>query len=137
MLAAPVSIMPVLKMVGLQCRSTTQFTRILCNVTIVRVKARAYQQVAEIEQWLDLFLQAERSTRSQRYHIIVQRHLEAGWMQWFDRLTIHNQGDGTAVLSGDITDQAALHGVLIKIRDIGLPLLAVQRQDAPDQDEAV
>ena len=62
---------------------------------------------------------------------------QKGWVQWFDGLTIHNQGDGTAVLSGDIPDQAALHGVLIKICDIGLPLLAVQQQDAPDQDEAV
>ena len=61
------------------------------------------------------------------YHITVQGHLDAGWARWFDELTITNAADGTAVLSGPICDQAALHGVLVKIRDLGLPLLAVQR----------
>ena len=63
------------------------------------------------------------------YRIIVQGHLDAGWAQWFDGLAIDNEADGTAVLSGQIGDQAALHGVLVKIRDLGLPLIAVQRLD--------
>jgi hypothetical protein len=61
------------------------------------------------------------------YHIKVQGHLDAGWARWFDGLAITNEVDGTAVLSGRVGDQAALHGVLIKIRDLGLPLIAVQR----------
>lgn len=61
------------------------------------------------------------------YQIIVQGHLDAGWEDWFDGLSITNAADGTAVLVGQIRDQAALHGVLMKIRDLGLPLLAVQR----------
>lgn len=61
------------------------------------------------------------------YHITIQGHLDAGWARWFDGLAITNAADGTAVLSGQICDQAALHGVLIKIRDLGLPLIAVQR----------
>jgi hypothetical protein len=65
------------------------------------------------------------------YCITIQGHLDAGWARWFDGLTISNKADGTAVLSGRIGDQAALHGVLIKIRDLGLPLLAVQRLDQP------
>jgi hypothetical protein len=61
------------------------------------------------------------------YQITVQGHLDAGWMRWFEGLAITNEADGTAILSGQICDQAALHGVLIKIRDLGLPLIAVQR----------
>lgn len=68
---------------------------------------------------------------SDYYRITVQGHLDAGWMRWFDGLTIANEADGTAILSGPIGDQAALHGVLVKIRDLGLPLLAVQRADEP------
>ena len=59
------------------------------------------------------------------YHITVQGHLEAHWAAWFDGLTITNGSNGEAVLAGPVTDQAALWGVLIKIRDLGLPLIAV------------
>ena len=60
------------------------------------------------------------------YQITVQGHLDARWSAWFDGLTITNEPDGKAVLAGPIADQAALHGVLAKIRDLGLPLIAVQ-----------
>jgi hypothetical protein len=63
------------------------------------------------------------------YEIIVQGHLDAGWGQWFDGLAINHRRNGTTVLSGELADQAALHGVLLKIRDLGVPLLAVQRRD--------
>ena len=61
------------------------------------------------------------------YQITVQGHLDAGWARWFEGLAISNEADGTAVLSGHIEDQSALHGVLIKIRDLGLPLISVQQ----------
>jgi hypothetical protein len=64
------------------------------------------------------------------YQISVQGHLDEGWGTWFDGLAICNQTNGTALLSGEIEDQVALYGVLIKIRDLGLPLNAVQRLDA-------
>jgi hypothetical protein len=67
------------------------------------------------------------------YHITVQGHLDAGWVRWFDGLEISNEADGTAVIAGPIGDQAALHGVLVKIRDLGLPLIAVQRLDRPGE----
>ncbi len=51
--------------------------------------------------------------------------MEDRWSDWFDNLTITNVANGEAILSGRLPDQAALHGVLIKIRDLGLPLLAV------------
>ena len=59
------------------------------------------------------------------YHIRVKGHLDGHWSAWFDGLAISNQENGEAVLRGPLADQAALHGVLIKIRDLGLPLLAI------------
>src|SRR3712207_6783053 len=74
---------------------------------------------------------AQLSSRSEQtmpnyYQITVQGHLDARWSTWFDGLTITNVADGTAVLAGPVRDQAALHGVLMKVRDLGLPLIAVQ-----------
>ena len=60
-----------------------------------------------------------------QYHIRVKDHLDDHWSDWFGGLTISNEADGEAVLAGPLADQAALHGVLIKIRDLGLPLIAV------------
>jgi len=59
------------------------------------------------------------------YSITIQGHLEAHWAAWFDGLTITNGPDGQATLAGELLDQAALHGVLVKIRDLGLPLISV------------
>jgi hypothetical protein len=59
------------------------------------------------------------------YHIRLKGHLDQHWSDWFDNMTISNEANGEAVLSGRLPDQAALHGILIKIRDLGLPLLAV------------
>jgi hypothetical protein len=59
------------------------------------------------------------------YQIKIKGHLDAHWVSWFDNMTISNDANGEAVLYGSLPDQAALHGVLIKIRDLGLPLLAV------------
>ena len=59
------------------------------------------------------------------YEITVQGHLASHWSAWFDNMTISNQPNGEAVLCGPLVDQAALHGVLIKIRDLGLPLIGV------------
>ena len=59
------------------------------------------------------------------YEIIVKGHLGSYWSAWFEGLRITYEPDGTSTLAGPLADQAALHGVLIKIRDLGLPLLAV------------
>ena len=59
------------------------------------------------------------------YQIVVKGHLDNEWSDWFDGLTITLVDNGETILSGPIIDQTALHGVLIKIRDLGLPLLSL------------
>ncbi len=68
------------------------------------------------------------------YEIRVKGHLGGRWSEWFDGLEITNLENGEALLSGEIVDQAALHGVLAKVRDLGLPLVAVGGV-GPDQQE--
>ena len=63
-----------------------------------------------------------------RYEIRLKGHLDARWADWFDGLTLTQEGDGTTVLSGSVADQAALYGLLGKVRDLGLPLIAVNRR---------
>jgi hypothetical protein len=64
----------------------------------------------------------------QHYEIRVKAHLSADWSDWFTGLTVRQEASGETVLSGPL-DQAALHGVLAKVRDLGLVLVAVQRID--------
>jgi hypothetical protein len=63
------------------------------------------------------------------YEIRVKGHLDSRWSEWFDGLEITNLENEEAMLSGDITDQAALHGLLTRVRDLGLPLVGVRRLD--------
>ncbi len=62
-----------------------------------------------------------------RYEIRLKGHLQPRWTSWFDDMTVTNQDDGTTVLRGTVVDQSALHGLLHKVRDIGLPLVSVVR----------
>ncbi len=59
------------------------------------------------------------------YQITVKEYLEDSWSAWFDGLTITHGAAGTTTLSGAVRDQTALHGLLAKLRDLGLTLLAV------------
>ena len=61
------------------------------------------------------------------YKIRVKGHLDERWSDWFDGLEITNLENGEAVLSGEIVDQAALHGVLARVRDLGMPLISAVR----------
>lgn len=67
------------------------------------------------------------------YEIRIQGRLEARWGSWFDGLTVTADGDGTTVLRGRVVDQAALHGLLQKVRDLGLPLVSVTHVQAGDR----
>ena len=64
------------------------------------------------------------------YEIRVRGRLDERWSTWLDGLGLSQTEDGTTVLRGPVTDQAALHGLLHKLRDLGLPLLSVARTDA-------
>ena len=67
-----------------------------------------------------------------RYEIRLQGHLHSRWAAWFDGLSLTNERDGTTVISGSVVDQAALHGLMQKLRDLGMPLLWITR-DHPNQ----
>ena len=79
------------------------------------------------------------------YEIRIQGHLGARWAAWFDGLSLSNQPGGTTLIAGSVADQAALHGLLQKVRDTGLPLVSVTQINAdqparptiaPDQDSS-
>lgn len=76
-----------------------------------------------------------RTSRAERYEIRLEGHLVPRWAVWFDGLTLAHGVDGTTSLSGPVVDQAALHGLLQKIRDLGVPLISVT-QITPDHPEA-
>jgi hypothetical protein len=73
---------------------------------------------------------AGRPTDPQRYEIRLDGLLGPRWGAWFDGLSLTREADGTTALRGPVADQAALHGVLQKVRDTGLPLISVTRLDA-------
>ena len=64
-----------------------------------------------------------------QYEIRLKGHLEARWANWFGGVSLTQESDGTTVIRGPVIDQAALHGLLSKVRDLGLPLIAVTRVD--------
>jgi len=76
----------------------------------------------------------EKHNQHQCYEIRLKGLLEARWVQWFDGLTITLEENGTTLLSGPVADQAALHGLLKKVRDMGLPLISVNSVE-PDTKE--
>ena len=69
-----------------------------------------------------------------RYEIRLAGHLDARWTAWFDGLTVAYESDGMTVISGHVPDQAALHGLLQRVRDLGLPLVSVKRVDDDQPD---
>jgi hypothetical protein len=69
-----------------------------------------------------------------RCHIRIKGHLDPSWQDWFEGLEIVQEKEGTTLLSGPLQDQAALHGILAKIRGLGLTLLSLDTLE-PTQDE--
>ena len=68
--------------------------------------------------------------------ITIRGHLHPRWSEWFENLTIAQEPDGTTTLSGLVADQAALYGLIVKLRDRGLPLLGLQSLPASRNQEA-
>jgi len=75
---------------------------------------------------------SRRRRPSARYQLRVDDHIDDHWAAWFDNLTLTHEGDGTTTLLGAVPDQAALHGLLAKVRDLGVTLISVEVIDAPD-----
>jgi hypothetical protein len=68
---------------------------------------------------------------SPRYELRIGGHLDEHWSAWFDDLTLSPNDDGTTTLCGTVPDQAALHGLLVKVRDLGLTLISLNAMPAP------
>ena len=62
-----------------------------------------------------------------RYEIRLKGHLDTRWADQFENMSFTHGSDGTTILAGPVADQAALHGLLRKVRDLGLPLLSVMQ----------
>ncbi len=70
------------------------------------------------------------------YQIRIKGHLGSQWTDWFEGLTITLEDNGDTLLTGPVVDQAALHGLIKKIRDLGMPLLSVNRVKADHPDSS-
>ena len=70
------------------------------------------------------------------YEIRLKGHLDSQWAVWFEGLTITIEEDGTTLLTGPVIDQAALHGLLKKVRDLGLPLVSVSPVEPGPADQS-
>lgn len=70
------------------------------------------------------------------YKIRLKGHLDNRWADWFEGLTITLEDNGETLLTGTVIDQAALHGLLRKVRDLGMPLISVNRLEPDQLDES-
>ena len=68
------------------------------------------------------------------YQFKLKGHLGQQWLNWFEGLTVTLEEDGNTLLSGSVIDQSALHGILKKIRDLGMPLISVNSVETGAQD---
>ena len=74
---------------------------------------------------------------TQYYEIRIKGHLDESWTDWFNGLRVHYEDSGETLLTGSLPDQAALHGVLSRLRDLGIELISVNPVDkaqAPGED---
>jgi hypothetical protein len=70
------------------------------------------------------------------YQIRIEGHLGSQWSDWFEGLTLTLEEDGDTLLTGPVVDQAALHGLLKKVRDLGMPLVSVSPVEPGQADQS-
>ncbi|MNV79528.1 hypothetical protein D3C71_1730850 [compost metagenome] len=75
----------------------------------------------------EVYVPSKDNYETELYEIRLKGHLDVRWANWFEELNLTCENDGTTVLTGPVVDQAALHGLLRKVRDLGLPLISVIR----------
>ena len=78
--------------------------------------------------------QAYMGTQPMVFQIRIKGHLGQQWTDWFEGLTITLEDNGDTLLTGELVDQAALHGILKKVRDLGIPLVSVNSVGPGPQD---
>jgi len=83
----------------------------------------------------DSQMSSERYREPEIYEIRIQGHLQDKWSEWFHGMKLTRQNDGTTTLSGPLPDQTALHGILLKIRDMNLKLISVSEEKREPEDE--
>jgi hypothetical protein len=78
------------------------------------------------------------SDRPPVYQIRIRGHLGQQWLEWFEGMSFRLEDDGNTLLTGPIADQAALHGIFKKVRDLGIPLLSINpvEPEPPERPEA-
>jgi len=76
------------------------------------------------------------TSNTQYYEIRLKGHLETRWVKWFDGLAITLEDNGDTLLTGPVIDQAALHGLLKKVRDLGMPLVSVSPLEHGQADQS-
>jgi hypothetical protein len=69
------------------------------------------------------------------HQIRIKGHLGPEWTEWFEGMAVTREENGDTLLTGPVVDQAALHGLIKKVRDLGLPLLSVKRTDTSSEPE--
>ena len=107
----------------------------LLNQRNQRFASRASKtQICEKSRALGKGIVMQPSTSSVIYQICIKGHLDEHWMRWFESLAVSQQPNGETVIS-DAIDQATLHGILNRIRDLSLELISVQRYPAENKGE--